>query len=121
MSLLLIPKNVVINHIIPFLTYKERTKLYCTCKHFWCMKTNEYIFGEWVGDDDQFAYDLVYTIDKQEIGFLPYEYMNDEWRHWSLSNSSGGNFKYFCKHRKSIKRKLKSYWDRFGAIKRIKQ
>jgi len=36
-------KNIVINHIIPFLTYKERIKLYNTCRRFWAMNTGEYI------------------------------------------------------------------------------
>ena len=34
-SLLSIPRDVIINHIIPHLLYKERVKLYRTCKQMW--------------------------------------------------------------------------------------
>jgi len=116
MSLLSIPKDIIKDCIIPYLTYKERTKLYCTCKYFWNMKTDEYIFGRWLDS----MYDVIHMINKQETGFLIYEYKNDEWVHWGLINSLDGDFKYYHNNRESIERKLEEYWNQFGAVKRIK-
>ena len=108
----LVPKNVVISHIVPHLTYKQRTKLYSTCRHFWSMKTNEYIFGQWVGGN--YIYDLVHLINKRETGFITCSPSSG--RSYSLNCSANGDTDYFRKNKKSIKRKLDSYWNQFGAI-----
>ena len=42
-GLLIIPKNVITTHIIPYLLYKDRIKLYSTCKYLWKLYNGEYI------------------------------------------------------------------------------
>lgn len=121
MSLLLIPKNVVIAHIVPHLTYKERTKLYSTCRRFWSMKTDEYIYGEW--DRSYFFYSNIHVINKQQTGYMIYTKSNNRKIWHDNSNSlwmwlKNGNYAYFCKNKDSIKRKLISYWNRFGVIEK---
>ena len=120
MSLLLIPKEVVIAHIVPHLTYKERTKLYSTCSHFWSIKTDEYIYGVW--DRFSYRYSNIHVINKQQTGYIMYTKFNDS-INWHKINSlwmwfKNGNHAYFHKNKDSIKRKLDSYWKRFGAIEK---
>lgn len=65
-----IPKNVVIKHIVSQLTYKQRIKLYNTCRHFWGMKTNEYIYGDFVDLTVGGLFEIFYMLDRKKIAVL---------------------------------------------------
>ena len=120
MSLLLIPKNVIIAHIVPYLTYKERTKLYCTCSHFWSIKTDEYIYGEW--DISNYRYSNIHVMNKQQTGYMMYTKSNDSSEYRKIDTLrmwiKNGNHAYLRKNKDSIKRKLDAYWEQFGPIKK---
>lgn len=65
-----IPKNVVINHIVPHLTYKQRTKLYSTCRHFLSIKTNEYIYGDFMELSRGGIFEIFYMLGRIRIAVL---------------------------------------------------
>jgi len=111
-----IPKNVVINHIVPHLTYKQRTKLYSTCKHFWSMKTNEYIFGRWPDCNYQYLYDIVHTVNKQETGYTRCSVPTGRSYGYQYDSEQDIDIDYFRKNESRLKRKLESYWKQFGVV-----
>ena len=65
-----IPKDVVLKHIVSQLTYKQRIELYSTCRHFWSMKTNEYIYGDFVPLSQDGIFDIFYCLNMKKIAVL---------------------------------------------------
>jgi len=115
-SLLLLPKNVVINHIVVHLLYKERDRLYSTCTRFWYMfpQPREYIFGYWryprfsIGYHQKPLFELIHCRGHRAAGCASYQLFKN------------GNLKPFVRiesaREKSVKRKLDDYVERFGTI-----
>jgi len=111
-SFLSIPKNVIIKYIIPHLLYKERIKLYCTCKQLWSMfkPDDDYIYGYWKNNvyyvelycnrHWQTAYMIYPTMIRDGIGYL--------------QKGKVCNWNYYDKHEDIMRRKLEEYMERFG-------
>jgi len=114
-------KNIVINYVIPFLTYKERVKLYSTCSRFWAMNTGEYIHSYCWEKHSQFkilftSYELTYFKNQKfNARFTLVEY-----------NDGGSENSYINIEEINVKALLKDYMYHFkdsipNKNKRIKR
>lgn len=87
--------------------------LYCTCRHFWNIKTNEYLFFSRVSNN---TIDIVYVEQKVEIAFMAYSRIYDgKWRLFG-ARSIGDRHWYYRKRKASIDAQLTEYSKRFKNI-----
>jgi len=115
-----LPKDITINCVIPYLTYKERIKLYSVNKWFWAMNTGEYIWiQQCVLSISHMASYNVYLFKLRlryaHITLNVYPNGKVEMVSGTVYETFGENGKKYNRiNRKRVEAKLWEYFDQFG-------